>query len=345
METPPGTGAASPDAPSQPEGTAGRISRATRWARGEQERVVGAVDQTRRRLEGARPRSRWVDVGFRAWEHDTSAGGAVIAGAVAFRIFLFIIPFVFVIVVGIGVAADAAEQDAGKLARSAGIGGLVAKAVSGAADLSGFERVTALAVGVVALFLGAKALLKVLRLAYGMVWNVKPSKLKKTMLPALAVVGFTTLGIAVAATVGELRHRGVLLAVIGFAATTLVPFAMWLVASWYLPRRARTWQELVPGAVLFAVGVQVLHMVTVLWIAHVLETKTDTYGAIGAALAILLWAYLLGRLVTGAAVLDAALWLRHRADGVDGASSSPDGVTPPGDELREHALDHWEGNP
>jgi hypothetical protein len=32
----------------------------------------------------------------------------------------------------------------------------------------------------------------------------------------------------------------------------------------------------------------------VLWIAHVLETKTNTYGAIGSALAILLWADLLG---------------------------------------------------
>ena len=350
VETSPGgevaPSAASPAAANAPATeTGGRVARATRWARTEQERVTGAVDQTRPRLEGARPRSRWLDVGFRAYEHDTSAGGAVIAGAVAFRIFLFIVPFVFVVVVGIGLAADAADEDAGRLARTAGIGGLVAKAVSGAADLSGFERVTALAVGAVAMFLGARALLKVMRLSYGMVWNVKPSKLKKTTLPALAVIGFTLLGIVVAASVGEMRHQGVLLAIVGFALTTAVPVAMWLFASWYLPRRARTWQELLPGALLFGVGIQVLHVVTVLWIAHLLESKTDTYGAIGAALAILLWAYLLGRLVTGAAVLDAALWLRHREDEVGhDAAGRGAGMAGPGDGVREHAVGAGEGN-
>ena len=317
------------------------MARATQRARVEQARVTGAVQGGRRRLEDARPRSLWVDVCFRAYEHDTTAGGAVIAGAMAFRVFLFLVPYVFVVVVGVGVAADAAEEDAGSLARSAGIGGLVAKAVSGAAGLSGFERVTALVVGVTALFLGARALLKVLRLSYGMVWNVRPSKLKKTLLPTLAVIAFTTIGIVLAATVGALRHEGVVPAVIGFVLTTAVPLGMWLVASWYLPRRARTWQELLPGALLFAVGVQVLHVVTVVWIAHVLESKTDTYGAIGAALAILLWAFLLGRLVTGAAVLDAALWLRRRDD----AGERDPRITAADHVPREHAADFREGNP
>ena len=52
------------------------------------------------------------------------------------------------------------------------------------------------------------------------------------------------------------------------------------------------------GAVLFGIGVQMLHVLTVVWIARSLESKSETYGALGAALTILLWAYLLGRLVT-----------------------------------------------
>ena len=323
---------ADPAGPSAARDT-GRVRRANQWVRGEQTRVNQTIDATRVRLESARPRSKWVDIGFRAWEHDTGAGGAVIAGAVAFRVFLFLVPYVFVFVVGIGFAADAAHEDASDAARDAGIGGLVAKAVGGAADLSGFERVTALVVGVTALFLGARALLKVLRLSYGMVWNIRLSKLKKTTVPALALIGLTTVSLATSALVGSLRHRAIVLAVVGYALTTLVPFGLWLSASWWLPRRARTWQELVPGALVVAFGVQVLHLVTVLWIAHVLESKTDTYGAIGAALAILLWAYLLGRIVIVAAVIDAALWLRRdeetRGDhGMDqtGADSAREGT-------------------
>jgi len=318
----------------QAEPRIGRISRANRWVHGEQERVTQTVDSARGRLEAARPRSIVVDVGFRAWEHDTNSGGAVIAGAVAFRVFLFLVPYIFVLVVGVGYAAEANHEDAGTLARDAGIGGLVAKAVSGAAKLSGFERATAMVVGLFALWLGAKALLKVLRISYGMVWSVRPSKLKKTTKPALALIGLTTVVMVVASLIGNFRHQNLVLVVVGYTITTAVPFGMWLLASWYLPRRATTWQELVPGAALVGIGTQVLHLVTVLWIAHVLESKTDTYGAIGAALAILLWAYLLGRMIIAAAVIDAALWLRQReheqredATGGDATDGTREGTT------------------
>jgi membrane protein len=65
---------------------------------------------------------------------------------------------------------------------------------------------------------------------------------------------------------------------------------------------------MLPGAVLFGIGVQVLHVVTVVWIARSLESKSETYGALGAALTILLWAYLLGRLVTASASLNTVIW-------------------------------------
>ena len=41
------------------------------------------------------------------------------------------------------------------------------------------------------------------------------------------------------------------------------------------------------------------------WITRVIESKSETYGAIGAALGILFWAYLLGRILAGAAILNA----------------------------------------
>lgn len=54
-----------------------------------------------------------------------------------------------------------------------------------------------------------------------------------------------------------------------------------------------------------------LHRVTVYSIAYEVESKTDTYGAVGAAIALLLWAYLLGRLITASAVVNAAAWQRR----------------------------------
>ena len=92
----------------------------------------------------------------------------------------------------------------------------------------------------------------------------------------------------------------------------LVPFTVALVASFYLPRQPTRWPELVPGALFLTLGVFGLHIVTVYWIAREVESKTDTYGAIGAALALLLWSYLLGRLITASAVINATLWQRRQ---------------------------------
>jgi uncharacterized BrkB/YihY/UPF0761 family membrane protein len=88
---------------------------------------------------------------------------------------------------------------------------------------------------------------------------------------------------------------------------------LWVFASVFLPHADDVpWTAMVPGAVVFGVGVEVLHVVTIYWISHEVDSKTETYGAIGFALALLLWAYLVGRLVTTAAVVNESLWNRYQ---------------------------------
>jgi uncharacterized BrkB/YihY/UPF0761 family membrane protein len=94
--------------------------------------------------------------------------------------------------------------------------------------------------------------------------------------------------------------------------SSLFPFSVALGVNIALPRQPTRWPDLVPGALFLTLGVLVLHVVTVYWIAHEVESKTDTYGAIGAALALLLWSYLLGRLVTASAVINASMWQRRQ---------------------------------
>jgi uncharacterized BrkB/YihY/UPF0761 family membrane protein len=289
------------------------VSRTTHRLKAEQTRLTRRVEDTRAWLERSRPHSPLIDAGFRAFDRDVATGGVVLSGAVAFRVFLFLVPYVFVLVVGFGVAADAADQDPGDLARQSGVGGLVAKAVGGAADLSGFSRFTALVVGLIALLLGTRSLLKVLRIVYGLIWGVVPAKLAKTTKPMLALLALTTAAFVFAVLLDDLRQRSSLLGLGGIIVASLVPFSVALAASLFLPRQPNTrWPDLVPGALFLTLGVLVLHLITVYWIAHEIESKTDTYGAIGAALALLLWSYLLGRLITASAVINASVWQRRQ---------------------------------
>ena len=54
-----------------------------------------------------------------------------------------------------------------------------------------------------------------------------------------------------------------------------------------------------------------LHLLTTYWIGHLVARKTSTYGSVGIALAVLLWVYILGRIIVASAGLNAALYRRQ----------------------------------
>jgi uncharacterized BrkB/YihY/UPF0761 family membrane protein len=299
----------------QPEGPEeSRVARTTRRAREEQERLSQRFEAGRQRFETRRSDSLWVDAVFRTYERDNATGGVVLAGALAFRVFLFLIPYVFVLVVGLDLASEASNQDPGTLARKAGIAGVAASAIKTTTDLSVFQRVLAVLVGLLAVFLASRSLLKVLRVVHALAWRVRAGKFKSLGKASGFLMLLVTGALVLAVLVGKMKEQSFLLGLIGVLLSAAIPAALWLVVSWHLPNRASSWKELVPGAVLFGVGVFVLHAITIYWIAREIENKTSTYGAIGAALALLLWAYLLGRVMTASAVLNMALWEQRHED-------------------------------
>ena len=82
------------------------------------------AERTRAGIEARRADSASIDTAFDAVERDAQSGGGVLAAAVAFRLFMFLVPYAFVMCTGFGLASTAAGQDPGDAARSAGIGGL-----------------------------------------------------------------------------------------------------------------------------------------------------------------------------------------------------------------------------
>lgn len=128
-----------------------------------------------------------------------------------------------------------------------------------------------------------------------------------------ALVLIITVSLALAMLVGKIRDVSFILGIVATLLFIAVPVVAWLFVSWHMPHPDDLpWTALVPGALFLGLGLEVLHVITVYWIAHLVESKTDTYGALGFALAMLLWAYLLGRLVTTAAVINESLWSRYQ---------------------------------
>jgi uncharacterized BrkB/YihY/UPF0761 family membrane protein len=284
------------------------------------------VDDTVERFEARRADSVAVDAVMSTWERDNATGGDVLAGAMAFRVFMFLIPYVFTVVVGLGFAGDATGQTPHEVARHAGIGGLAALAIAEAGAASTTSRVTVLVIGGFALFLGARSAVKVLMAITALVWQVPIRKAEHLSRSAGAFIVVITLALAVVALLDSFRDTSEPLALAMMVLYTAVPFALWLNVSGHLPHaEGAGWRDLAPGALLVALGAQGLHFFTVLWISHSLASKTETYGAIGAALALLLWAFVLGRILTLSAVLNAAIWYRKHPVGTNVPGPAPTG--------------------
>jgi uncharacterized BrkB/YihY/UPF0761 family membrane protein len=274
------------------------------------------VEDLNTRLQAARPRYRVVDSCFVALDHDTRSGGSVLAGAVAFRLFLFFVPFVFVLVYGFGLAADASDRDPSDLARDAGVAGLIASTIETSADQSILTRLVTLGIALYTLLVTSRTLLKVLAASHALVWRVAIQKMKKLTKPALVAIGFVLLQLLLVQGIQFLRDQSLIAGLVALVLYMGVPAALWvLVSARVLPHVPGTsWHDFLWGGVVVGVGLEILHLVTIFWIARTLANKSETYGAIGSALALLLWAYLLGRLLVGSASINASLFYRRHPE-------------------------------
>lgn len=252
-----------------------------------------------------------VDAGFQVQELDARVGGGILAGALAFRLFLFMVPFVYVVFTVLGVSSRTAGKDPGQLARDIGITGVLASAVVKVQDQSAWTQAVLVLGAAVALFISAGGLMKALYVVHWLVWRVRRVT-PAGLVPRLALIGITLLAAALGVAVNHLRNSlGITGAVLAILVITTFSFALWWWVSWQLPHARVPVLALAPGALLAAIGADVLHVLTTYWIGYLVARKTNTYGAVGIALAVLLWVYILGRIIVGSAGLNAALWYRR----------------------------------
>jgi uncharacterized BrkB/YihY/UPF0761 family membrane protein len=248
---------------------------------------------------------------FEMADHDSRIGGSIMAGALAYRLFIWLLPFALVAIAGLGFAADADSETPQKAARSLGLAGLVAGSVAQAARSS--ARWYALLAGIPLLLVATRSVLRALLVTHRLVWTDFGGEARKPTLGATArllaaLTGLFVISALASAARARSAGTGVLVTL-----ASLIPYAaLWLLVSIRLPHhRDATWRALLPGALLFAVGLEALHFVTVYVIAPQAASKQGTYGALGIAAALLLSLFLISRLAIAAAVMNAILWKRR----------------------------------
>jgi membrane protein len=264
------------------------------------------------RAETERKLHRSVDATFQMIDRDVELGGGIIAGALAYRLFIWLLPLALVLVAGLGFAAEAAEETPKEAAEDLGLGGLVSNSIASAAKGSG--RWYALLIGIPVLIYATRGVLRVLIGAHRLLWtDVRIRAPRPTLFASIRLLvlllGFYIAGVLASAIRARSPGVGVLA-----TALAILPFAgLWLLISLRLPHRDAPWTALIPGALLFGLGVQAFNVFTAYILTPWALSKQGTYGALGLAAALLLSLFLISRLIVAAAVLNATLWERRAA--------------------------------
>jgi uncharacterized BrkB/YihY/UPF0761 family membrane protein len=274
-----------------------------------QEAMQARVERLSERAQEERGRRGWVDAIYEIVDRDGEIAGGIIAGALAYRLFIWLLPFGLVFVGGLGVIAGATSNSPKGVAGNLGIGGIVSGSLHSASN--SHSPWYALIVGVPILLYATRSVLRVLigthRLAWGEVRGARP---KPTFLDAAKLLG-VIIGFLVLSGFATWARAHSHVAGLVVTIVVIVAFAgMWLWTSTQLPHGDAGWMDLVPGAIAVGVGIGLVQLLAAYLLAPYALQKQGTYGALGLAAALLLGLWVLGRVLVGGAEINATLWER-----------------------------------
>ena len=231
------------------------------------------------------------------------------SSALAFRLFLFFLPLLLLTIGVAGFASDVVDARAAN--RAAGLSGGLAKQVNTAFHQPGLTRWVAVLLGLWGVLVAGRSLSRVLHAASAAAWGLPPGG--RARLRAVgAVAGLVcTIGL-IAILINRIRESlGLGLASVSFVPALFIYAIVWLGISLFLPRGTKDPGALLPGSVLVALTITVMHAVSELYLPDRLDRASQLYGAFGTTVATLGWFFILGRAVIISMELNAVVYDQH----------------------------------
>jgi len=265
----------------------------------------------RTRIEASRARHASIDIGFDVVERDASIGGGLLAGALAYRLFVLLLPSSLLFVSGLGLYADAVNKSPTQAVKDAGLHGLIASEVASSA--SGRARWIVFIVMVPITLYATVTLYRAVAKVHAIVWHGSGRGVRIAPAGVLLFAAALLLQLGAVEIVGWIRRGDQFGGIAALLVFLVLGGGAWLAVSTQLPHRDVGWTALVPGALMFGVGLLFINVFNVYVTTRLVQGRADTYGALGIAAALLFSLVLVGRLVVGSAELNASL-VDHRAN-------------------------------
>ena len=257
------------------------------------DRTVELEGRALERFEQERRRRTWVEISWQAWLRMRQRGGPLLSGGLAYRLFLFMLPAALLVVSVIGVFVDLSGETPDQAAHDLGMGAALAATVAQGVRQSEANAWWLALLGLVLMLWAARSAVSALLIVSRIAWDDPASTKVSTTRGALVFTGFIFVGSLGSYLAGHLLHGSVAASVLLWLLVAVATIGAAVLAMVLLPRAGRPWAVVIPGALFFGVVVRGMVLATGVYFADRISRANDLYGALGIAIVVLLWLYLL----------------------------------------------------
>jgi membrane protein len=259
-------------------------------------------------LERLRARWGWLDAVLSVTERFGDIGGGPLASSIALAAFVSLFPLLLVIIAVLGFLSSGDSGFASDLVRDLGLRGKAADTVQDAIATAEESRQAASIIGLAGLLWSGLGVVGSLQTALNAVWQVKGRGLSDRLVAFRWLLGAGALFLATAALGPLLRVLPGPVKPLSILLGLVLSTALFLWTYTSLGNSHVGWRAHLPGAVLVALGFEVLKAVGAVYVPRAVASSSALYGSLGVVFAVLAWLLLYGRLIVYGAVVNVLRW-------------------------------------
>lgn len=260
------------------------------------------------KLDRLGERWKWFGTVLAVQKRYSELNGNYLASSVTLSAFLSLFPLLLFAIAILGFFSAGSPNFAGDVVARLGLTGDARDGIIAAIATAQRSRKAASVIGIAGLLWSGLGLVAAVQYAINAAWQVTGRGWRDKLQGLLWLAGATLLFLTSFATSAAIRLLPGFLAPLGILAGLSVNLGLWVWTFKVLGARDVGWKALLPGAVVGAVGLEVLKVVGAFYVPRAVASASALYGTLGVVFATLAWLLFFGRLVVYAAVVNVIRW-------------------------------------
>jgi len=253
-------------------------------------------------------RFRWADQALHVHKRFGQVQGGPLASYITLAAFLSLFPLLLVAIAVLGIVAGNVDV-AAKVSEQLSLDGSSADLLGKTLDTAASSKRSASIIGLAGLLWSGLGLVNTLESSFDAVWQSEGRGLKDKAFALLWLVGASVLAVASLAATAAAGFLPGFLTWLSLLPTLAIDVALWLWTFKALTgRQGLPWRAHLPGALLGAIGFELLKIVGGVYVPRLVGSSSALYGTLGIVFALIAWLALFGRLSVYATCLNVVRW-------------------------------------